>query len=557
MNEIYLCENPTEGCYELRFNYAPALAYYIQKIPSARYDQDDRCWRVSNHHKQFLHEFLDFAQKRKLTAKIVHLNELGDAQSMADSMDDLRQPYNLKLEPYDYQKKGIQYMLDHKRCFNGDDMGLGKTFQAIAAVSISRAYPCLVVCPAAMKVTWQREFMKFIGKNAMILDNSNRETWQNYYITGTCNVFITNYESVKKFCVERMLAERVTTKNIVLDRRMAMFKTIIIDEAHRCKDASTHWSKYLECICKGKEYVFLLTGTPVVISNEDLIQQLKIMGRIDDFGGARRFRERYCKGPTKSSNLSELNYKLWSICYFRREKSFVLKELPEKTRQYLSVDITNRREYEIAENNLLGYLKTYSKADNETIKRAARATVMVQINVLRSIAAKGKLNEAIKFIHDVIDGGNKLIVFAFHKAIIDEIVKAFPGTVTVTGRDSQDAKQASIDAFQNDPDCQLIALNYKSGGVGITLTAASRALFIEFPWTSAECDQSESRCHRNGQKDNVNCYYLYAKNTIDDRVLEVIQQERKNAGIVTGAIDMADERIIDKTISYYKDKKLM
>lgn len=555
MNEIYVIDYFDQENIEIRFDNSPALMYFINKIPSARYNKKNRCWYIDKKDRMFTKEFCDFAIRRNLANEIVYLDNNKEAKGLADNMPMLNTPFDhLKLSPYDYQLKGIRYMLEHKRCFNGDDMGLGKTLQAIAAVSIAKAFPCLVICPAAMKVTWQREFQKFIGKNAIILDNDNKSTWHRHFETGSCNIFITNYESVKKYFIKEITGKRLSAKNLILDKRAAMFKSIVIDESHRCKNSTTHWSKYLEVICKGKEYIYLLTGTPVVINNADLIQQLRIMDRLDDFGGIRKFKQRYCQGPNKSSNLSELNYRLWKTCYFRREKSLVLKDLPEKTRQYLVVDITNRKEYELAENNLMSYLKDYEQASDDSIRKIAKAKGIVQINVLRQIVARGKLNEAKKFISDVIAGDNKLIVFAFHKSTIDEIVQAFPGTVTVTGKDSQEQKQKSIDLFQNGNDCKLIVLNYKSGGVGITLTAASRTLFVEFPWTASDCEQSECRCHRNGQKNSVNCYYLLARGTIDEVILNVIEQERSDSGIVTGATNDVEEIIIENSIEYYKNK---
>lgn len=554
MNEIYLIEKEEEGYYELYFYNSPALAYFIQKIPSARFIMRDRCWRVNLHDRLFVREFCDYVVRRRLASSVCKVGDRGEVQGYPDKMSDLQYPItHLKIQPYDYQRKGIQYMVDHKRCFNGDDMGLGKTFQSIAAVSIARAYPCLVVAPATMKVTWQREFQRFIGKQAMILSNENKNTWHRHMETGTCNIFITNYESVKKYFVSRVRG-RTTVKNIVLDKRAAMFKSVIIDESHRCCNDTALWSIYLEAICANKEYVWLLTGTPRITSNVDLIQQLQIMRRLDDFGGAARFKERYCQGPDKSSNLYELHYRLWETCYFRRDKAIALKDLPEKTRQYLTVDIDNRKEYEFAENDLIRYLVEYESASDATLKSAAKATAMVQINHLRQISARGKMKEAKQFIHDVIDGSDKLIVFAFHKSVMSEIMATFPGSVSVTGSDSQEKKQAAIDKFQNDPDCKLIALNYKSGGVGITLTAASRILFIEFPWTASDCEQAECRAHRNGQKNAVNCYYLLARNTIDERILEIIQKEREDSSVVTGAVNNIEESIVDATLRHFKSK---
>lgn len=553
MNEIYLIEKLHEGYCEMFFYNSPALVYFIQKIPSARFIIRDRCWRVDIKDRRFVTEFCEYAVKRGLVESVQHVSGREEVMGFPEKMPELEYPItHMKLPPYDYQRKGIQYMASHKRCFNGDDMGLGKTFQAIGAVSVTRAYPCLVVAPAAMKVTWQREFQRFIGKNAVILSNENKTNWHRMFETGSCSVFITNYESVRKYFVSRVRGNRPTVKNLVLDKRACMFKSVIIDESQRCCNSNALWSIYLEGICSTAEYVWLLTGTPIVINNEDLIQQLRIMRRLDDFGGAANFRQRYCQGKDKSSNLSELHYRLWETCYFRRDKSLVLKELPEKTRQYLTVDITNRQEYDFAERDLIRYLKDYEKAQDDTLRSAAKATAMVQINHLRQISARGKMTEAKRFIHDIIDGGEKLIVFAFHKTVIAEIKKDFPGCVSVTGSDSQEKKQAAIDKFQNDPECRLIALNYKSGGVGITLTAASRTLFIEFPWTASDCEQAECRAHRNGQKNAVNCYYLLARNTIDERILDIIQKERNDSAVVTGAPNDVEEKVIDSTIQYFK-----
>ena len=113
---------------------------------------------------------------------------------------------------------------------------------------------------------------------------------------------------------------RFTLKSITFDPRITLFKSVIIDESHKCKSTKTQQSKFVEGICKGKDFILELTGTPVVNDNTDLIQQLKIMGRLEDFGGYKTFTERFCNGPKKASNLKELNWRLWNTCFFRREK---------------------------------------------------------------------------------------------------------------------------------------------------------------------------------------------------------------------------------------------
>lgn len=550
-NNIYVINLGNK--YELRFGNTSLLVHLIKKIPTAEFSVKRGCWYIDKQYSLMMWNFCEYAKKKFIVDEVYNLNDPSEAKTIAEQMPDLHIKHHLLLEPYPYQRKGIQYMLDHKRCFNCDDMGLGKTFETIAAIDIAEAYPALIVCPASMKITWQREFKRFTGKEACILTDKNKNTWQYFIKTKTCQVIITNYESVKKFFIKGCRTVRITVKGLIVDQRMDLIKSVVIDECHRTKESSCLWSRYLEAMCCDKEYVYMLTGTPVVTGNKDLIQQLKIMGRIDDFGGAGEFRSRYCGNGVSEEILSELNYRLWSTCFFRRDKSLVLKDLPEKIRVYNIVEIDNRKEYSRAEEDLIEYLRKYKKADDEKIKKSLRGYVIVQMNVLREITAEGKMSQAIDFIHNIVDAGKKLIVFVAHKKIVKLLRKEFKRISKVTGEDSIEEKQKAIDRFQNDPDCKLIIVNIQSGGVGITLTASCNVLFIEFPWTAADCDQCECRSHRNGQKNAVVCTYLLGRDTIDEKMYSLIQKERRNAGIVTGATDNTGEMMINKAMQIYKE----
>ena len=424
------------------------------------------------------------------------------------------------------------------------------TAQAIGTLTASGAFPALVICPASLKVNWQREFKKFGGVGAVILDDSNRSVWQNLLtmkrLDGKplCQVIITNYESLKKFFVRRLIRqERFTMKSVEFDQRVKLFRSVIIDESHKCKSNKTQQSKFVQGIAEGKEYVLELTGTPVVNNNEDLVQQLRIMDRLGDFGGYQKFVGRYCQGLNKSSHVKELNLRLRNTCFFRRQKKDVLTQLPDKTRSYLVTDISNRKEYAAAEKDVIKYLRDYQNADDDKLQRAIRGDIMVRMNILKQVSARGKIDSAVDVIHNTIDGGEKLIVFCFLKEVVAALKREFPKAVTVTGDDNDKQKQYSVDKFQQDENCKLIILNYRSGGTGLTLTAASNVLFVEFPYTAADCEQAEDRAHRNGQKNAVNCTYLLGENTIDEYMYNLIQTKRAIANGVTGTQDTVQEKI--------------
>lgn len=545
----------TPNCYKVVFQYHPMLVKCTKRIPSARYQATGKYWEVAHSDVNYLRLMGDWAQKNRFVSVVRWLQDDEPVQSYEPlPMPKLEVPHHLLVQPYDYQTEGIAYALQKKRCIMGDEPGLGKTAQAIGTMTASGAFPCLVICPASLKVNWQREFKKFGGVDAVILDDSNRNVWQTLLTMKRqdgkplCQVIITNYESLKKFFVRRInRQQRFTLKSVEFDQRINLFRSVIIDESHKCKSNKTQQSKFVQGIAQGKEYILELTGTPVVNNNEDLIQQLNIMGRLDEFGGYTKFAGRYCQGINKSSHLKELNFRLRASCFFRRQKKDVLTQLPDKTRSYLVTDISNRKEYQDAERDVIKYLRDYKDADDEKLQRAIRGDIMVRMNILKQVSARGKVSSAIDIIHNTIDGGDKLIVFCFLKEVVAALKQEFPKAVTVTGDDNDRQKQYSVDKFQEDESCKLIILNYRSGGTGLTLTAASNVLFVEFPYTASDCEQAEDRAHRNGQKNAVNCIYLLGNGTIDEYLYNLIQTKRGIANAVTGTDDIVEEKVINQS----------
>lgn len=542
-----------EKNYFVQFRYHPIMVDVVKRIPGRKFDGKLNMWVIPKSYfppgkytqKAYVDIFASWAVNHGYENSVQKGTQASrpDVHYTLPPMPDLLSPHGLKVEPFPYQKQGIAYALQKKRCFFGDQPGLGKTLQAIGAAFIAKSWPVLVICPASLKINWQREWKKFTGKDAIILDDRNKNNWYRYFEMGCCDVFITNYESLKKFFVEDFAGG--VTRSIRLKPEADLFKCIIIDESHRCKSSKTQQSKICYKLCQGKEYRFLLTGTPSINGPKDLIQQLKIMGRLDDFGGYKSFETNFMQGPREASNLEMLNWRLCNTCFFRREKAKVLDQLPDKMRQVVNMDITNRKEYQDAERDLIGYLASYENADDEKLRKAERGKVMVQMQKLRQIAARGKIPAAIEFIQDIMDSGEKLIVFAFLKEVVQEIKNVFPSAVTIVGDNTSQERQEAVDRFQNDPKCNLIICNYKSAGVGLTLTASSRVAFIEFPWTFADCEQAEDRAHRIGQKDSVNCYYFLGRGTIDEDVWELIQTKKDIANDVTGTDDQVPEKTVD------------
>ena len=533
--------------FELSFKYKPSIVDRIRQIPGRRFDGTRKVWIIPTRSRvdleRMIYQIQQFENINWLSG-----NEKREEEAVYDipELPELVIPHNLKIQPYPYQLKGIARGLELKRFMNCDEPGLGKTLQSIATINIAGAFPCLVICPSSLKINWMREWEKFTDKKAMILTDKVRDTWTFFFQTGMHQVFIVNYESLKKYFVQRIKkSEGWTLRDVEFRNSINLFKSVIIDESHRCKSASTQQAKFCKGICTGKEWIIELTGTPVVNRPKDLIPQLAILNRMEDFGGYKPFVNRYCSGQREASNLKELNFNLWKYCMFRREKSLVLTDLPDKIRQVNTCEITNRKEYVDAERDLIMYLQKYKDADDEKIEKALRGEVMVRINILRQISARGKVRDVIEFVKDFLENGKKIILFCSLHEVVDQLKRYFPTAVSVTGRESPDMKQRAVDAFQNNPKTDIIICSIKAAGVGLTLTASSNVAFVEFPWTYADCCQCEDRAHRIGQKDSVTCYYFLGRRTIDEKVYRIIQEKKNIANAVTGSTEDIEENIVD------------
>lgn len=465
--------------------------------------------------------------------------------------------HNLKVQPYPYQLEGIEYGMNHRRLIIGDEPGLGKTLQSIGIVNAACAFPCLVICPSSLKINWQREWHKFTDKSAIVLDNATRTTWGYLLSMGMHQVAITNYESLRKFFVWDIKTEGTfKLKDVVFCPQINIFRSIIIDESHRVKDASAQQTIFTKGIAYGKEWCIMLSGTPVVNRPADLISQLSIMGRLNDFGGRSKFEKDFCtesKQEEPAVPLFVLSKKLYDSCMIRREKSKVLTQLPDKTRVELLLDIDNREEYMMAENDLRTYLREYKKSTDQDIRRKMRMAALVKFMTLRQLATIGKISQAVEFISNFLSSGKKLIVFCALHELVDELKKRFPDSVTVTGRQSASQKQEAVDDFQNKEETKLIICSIKAAGVGLTLTAASDVAFLELPWTYADCCQCEDRAHRIGQKDNVTAYYLLGNNTIDSVVYSLINEKKTVASEIMNAEDEipTDKMYFDELVNSF------
>lgn len=519
----------------LKFPYTPEVIEKVREIPSARYNHVGRVWTMRVSEAPELLEALatipdvhveenavSFLEAGKAALALIESSRAHDAEIEIDGL-------NGELLPF--QRAGVAYALRAKRTFIADEMGLGKTVQAIATLHASESFPALIVCPASLKMNWQREVKKWLpNRSVEILTGTTSRTT-------TADVRIINYDILHAWA-----------------ESFIDLKGLVLDESHYIKNATTRRAKAaieLSDRVDAEGTVLCLSGTPVLNNATELIPQLRVINRLKDFGGVKEFRRRYGYG----ANLTELNRKLRSTCYVRRRKSEVLTELPPKRWSDIVVegDATVMKEYREAEQNLVAYLavkaREFALAEGATDMqareaawqaqmRAQAAEHLVAVTNLKKLAARAKMKAAEEWINDFLESGKKLVAFGWHRATVDMVADQFAHGVKVQGGMDDAARQASVDAFQTDEEQKVISCSIKAAGVGLTLTAASDVLFLEQGWTPADMEQAADRCHRIGQTDSVTAWTLLCADTIDEYISELIANKR---ALVDAATEGGDD----------------
>lgn len=458
--------------------------------------------------------------------------------------------FNGQLMPFQGEGVGFYEMMNG-RVLNADDMGLGKTWQTIAWLQLRQAdaLPALIVCPSTVKYMWAIEAERLMTgvKTQVIEGKSNKQG-----VNPSVDIVVINYDILAETqvcpkCLGDSIKKRdcrackKTGKAVELREDLAEieWKTVIADEFHKLGIEKNQRHRAFVQATRKTPHVIGLTGTPIENRIIDIYRLLRIINP-SIFPNWLDFIRRYCDGHHDGwgwkydgkSNTAELNRKLMSTVMLRRKKVDVLKDLPPKTRVVIPVEI-NKTVY------------------NKAVKECVDLEPIVQISRLRQAAAEAKLNSVIEWISDFLESGEKLVVFAWHKKIIDALMLKFGKIAvkvdgSVTGRARKDAE----DKFQSDPACLLFIGNLTAAGVGLTLTAAANSCTIEYSFKPTDHEQAEDRIWRISQTRKSTAYYLMARDTIEEGFVEILDHK---AAVIHAAMEGLDIEETS-TIKYLMNK---
>ena len=441
----------------------------------------------------------------------------------------------------EYQAQAISY-IDKRggRALLADEMGLGKTIQAIGWVEYRQPGKTLVICPSSIKWNWAAEVKKWTGKDTIVL--IGRKPYD-FEVPGHGYVII-NYDVVWQW------------KDVLQDKT---FSTLIVDECHCIKNYKAQRTKATTVLCKGMKHTIFISGTPVINRPFEIYKTICLL-HPKLFPNYYAFINRYCYSPNDvsgkngASNTKELHEILTGTIMLRRLKKDVEKELPEKQRVVvpMEMDKKSKREYSKVESNLIAWIAETSGA--EAALKAMGAEALVRIEKLKQKAVEGKMKAAIQWIENFIDQEEKLVVFCTHKATVSMLRDRFKQcAVILDGSTSAKLKQKAVEDFQTKESVRLFIGNLKSAGVGITLTAASNTCFLELGWTPGEHDQAEDRVHRIGQEaDSVTAWYLVARNTVEVDICRLLDKKRKIVSEVLDGKTVEKSAMLTQLLQRYK-----
>jgi SNF2 family DNA or RNA helicase len=494
----------------------------------------------------------------------VEQHNANQALSSAQSGPEIVVP-GLVGELRDYQRAAVDWVLRNKRVYIGDEMGTGKTLSSLAAIAVADAYPVVVVCPASVKMGWQRQIDRFFpGLSDHVFICNGRKSSP---IPSDAKVIIVNYDILFYWQMDIVRASP---------------KSVIFDEAHFIKNKKSKRTRAANNVALRRDIKIAMSGTPVTNRPIELMSQLSVIDRLDDISGGKNwwFIERYCD-PTHNgygfdvrgaSNLFELNERLRRHgILIRRRKEDVLTELPPKERISIPLEINNRTEYEKIRNDIKHWVISEVMSDPEVqrnseslsdeaaqkymiaeirsrLLKANSALAIVKLNALRRVCMRGKIKSAIEWIDDFLTSGEKIVVFCSHREAVD-LLYAHLGerAVKVVGGMGMQQRQDSIDRFVDDDNIRVVIANIDAAAEGIDgwQHVCSNVAFLELTWTPTKHHQAEDRCHRSGQTNPVSCYYLMAADTIDERLASLIDHKRAVvSAIVDGQEVEEDENIL-------------
>lgn len=537
------------------FDYDGRIVDFIKKMGTRIYNADNRTWEMPlNNIVSLCNKFEDIEIIIEGVYEDLHKIELEN---------DIPKNIIFKTKPFPHQLDGIRFGLNHDRFLLCDDQGLGKTLQIIDLVEClgEKVKKALIICGVnSLKYNWREEVSKHSNEKGYVLGTRYRKNGKEYLgstkdkINDLSNLpdnkyIITNIETLRlgakkigKYKYDFPIANKI--KELCNDGTIGL---IAFDECHRAKDSTSLQGKAMLEI--SAPHMIAMSGTPLMNSPIDLYFPIKWLGYENH--SLFEFKRHYCRlgGYNDAEilgykNLDELRSLVDQIM-LRRLKTEVL-DLPDKIEKLEYVEMSSKQSklyLEIQENTkTLIHQIRMSNNPLSMLLRLRQVTGWCGI-IDESIQESAKMQRMVELVEDIVANNQKAIIFSNWTSITEVAVKLLSkyNPAYITGDVKQEERMNEVDRFQNDERCKVIIGTIGAMGTGLTLTSAQNVIFLDEPWTKALKNQAEDRAHRIGTKGTVSIITLMCKDTIDDRIHDLIEKKGKMSdALIDGKLSLED-----------------
>ena len=432
---------------------------------------------------------------------------------------------------------------------------------AVAKKLIKGYKHCLIVCGVnGLKWNWRNEVYTHSNESAYILGQkvkgskisigSNKDKLNDVKNLSNINSYfiITNVETLRDEAINEEL------QKLCKDGTIGM---IAFDECHRAKNPTTQQGKGI--LKLQAETMIAMTGTPLMNNPMDLYIILKWLGY--EKHAFYSFKKHYCVMGgfggyeiVGYKNLDELQEQLDDIM-LRRKKEEVLN-LPEKTyiEEYVEMSAAQKKIYNEVTDEIKDNIDQISIAPNPLAELIRMRQATGYTGILSStVKESAKLDRMEELVEEAKENGKKVVIFSNWTQMTDVIytrltTKGFR-IAQITGETPDAQRQSIVENFQTGRYDAIIGTS-GAMGTGLTLTAGTVEIFLDEPWNMALKEQCVDRCHRIGQKDNLTIYTLMCKDTIDERIHEIVEQKGEMANaIVDGKVTMNNKELLNYLLS--------
>ena len=540
------------------FDYNPDIVSFIKQMGTRVYNPDNHTWEMP------INNIISLCNK--FENEEIQISGIYEDLHKQEFEIDIPKDFEFKTKPFNHQIDGVRFGLNKKKFLLCDDQGLGKTKQIIDLVGClektDTINKVLIVCGVnSLKYNWQSEISIHSDEKGWVLGTRFRKTTGKAYEGSTkdkledldnlpdCRYIITNIETL------RAGAEKISKSKYhfpIAEKLQELCKNgtisvVAFDEAHRSKEPTSLQSRAM--INVQAKYMVAMSGTPLMNNPLDLYFPMKWLGYENH--SFYQFKQHYCKlGGWGGSqvvgykNLEEIRAMMDNIM-LRRLKTEVL-DLPEKIRKIEYVDMTPKQSqiYKEVYNGVMSDLQKIKFSNNplSMMIRLRQATGWTGI-LSNTVQESAKMERMIELVNEIVASGQKAIIFSNWESMTEvakEKLKSY-NPAYITGATKADERMKEVERFQTDDKCKVIIGTIGAMGTGLTLTAAQNVIFLDSPWNMALKAQAEDRAHRIGTNGTVNIITLVCKNTIDERIEELVEKKGQIAdALVDGKISIDD-----------------